>query len=234
MKRNNIVRGISLLMVCMLVGCASYTPTLPRLGHTGPTVRKTVKGDLTLYVEEYVTPEKAEKAFDTDLANEGVLPLMIGLENNGKEPYEIKAGDIFVRGKSLLKGLAPEEVASRAERSAVGRALGWSLIVPIIGIPIAVAASAIHTNSVNKKIRQDFAAKAFTEAVVLPNKDYSGFLFFELEEGRKDLSGLSLEMRVRNVVTGKSVTIAVPLPAATITPKEESSSQEDGEASETY
>ena len=36
MKQNNIVRGISLLMVCMLVGCASYTPTLPRLGHTGP------------------------------------------------------------------------------------------------------------------------------------------------------------------------------------------------------
>ncbi len=233
MKRNRSMRGISLIIACFLASCASYTPTLARLDPTGPNVSRGVSGELALYVEEYATREKAEKAFDTDLAAEGVLPLLIYAENNGGESYEVKTRDIVVRGNSsALKALTPEEAASRVERSAVASALGWSMIVPIIAIPIAVAGSAIHTSSVNKQIVQDFAGKAFADGVIPPRKDRSGFLFFELEEGRQSLAGLSLEMTVRHVVTGETVTVTVPLPAATITPKEESSSQEDDEGSE--
>jgi hypothetical protein len=35
--------------------------------------------------------------------------------------------------------------------------------------------------------------------------------YFELGEGRKDLSGLSLELTARNMVTGEIVTITAPL-----------------------
>lgn len=66
--------------------------------------------------------------------------------------------------------------------------------------------------------------------VIKPNQERSGFLFFELKEGRQDLSGLSLEITARNVVTGDRVMIAVPLPPAVVKfpPVEQTSSQEEG------
>lgn len=232
MRRDNFVRGFALFMAFLFAGCATYTPTLARLDSTGPNVNRAVKEDLTLYVEEYATEEKSKKAFDTDLAREGILPLLISLENAGKHSYEVQVSNIVVKGKSSLKALTPEEVAGRAKRDAILKALGWSLIVPIISIPVAVAASAIHTSSVNKKIFQDFTGKVFPEGIIPQNKRRSGFLFFGLEEERKDLSGLILEVTARKVITGKTVTITAPLPAATFTPKEEYSSQEDDEVSE--
>jgi hypothetical protein len=36
--------------------------------------------------------------------------------------------------------------------------LGWSMVVPIITIPLAIGASALHTGDVNQQIVRDFAA----------------------------------------------------------------------------
>lgn len=234
MKQRNVIVGFSLITAVLFAGCATYDPIasrgLPlRPESSGANVRKAVRGDLTLLVQEYATPEKSQEAFDTKLAEEGVLPLLIQVENAGQEPYEVKATNIIVRGAAVLKSFTPEEAASKAERSAVGRALGWSLIVPIIGIPIAVVASAMHTSKINKQLVQDFAAKSFSDGSVMPNKERGGFLFFELEKGRKDLSGLSLEVTARNLVTNEDLIIAAPLPAATFTPKREASEKPTGE-----
>jgi hypothetical protein len=230
MRPTYIVRGFSLFMTFLFAGCASYAPVLTKLDPAGPNVTKQVNGDLTVYVEEYATPEKSEKAFDANLVEEGVLPLLLSTENSGKDSYEIKTSDIVVSdGNAALKALSAEEAASKAERSAVGRALGWSLIVPIISIPIAVAASAIHTSNVNDKIVQDFAAKGFPDGTISPNKQLSGFLYVELQEGRKDLSGLNLELTAKNMTTGQNVTIITPLPAATFTAASQATSQAEDE-----
>jgi len=222
-------KSLSLLLVILLTGCASYTPTMVRLDSNGPMVRKKVNGDLTLYVEEYATTEKSQRAFDTDLAAQGVIPLMVRVENGSQATYEVTTSAIVVRGKSVLKALTPEEAASKAERSAVGRALGWSMIVPIIGIPIAVAASAMHTNSVNKQVVQDFTSKFFPEGAIAPHKERAGFMFYELKDGRRDLSGLTLKMAARNVATDEIVTIDMPLPSATFAPVEKEESKEEEE-----
>ena len=87
--------------------------------------------------------------------------------------------------------------------------------MPIISIPIAVTASAMHTQGVNKKILRDFAAKTYPEGVIPPNNERSGFLFYELKEGQKDLAGLSLEVTVRDVASEEMITLTAPLPAAT-------------------
>lgn len=93
------------------------------------------------------------------------------------------------------------------------------MIVPIISIPVAVVGSAVHTSKVNKQIVQDFVAKGFPEGTITPNAERSGFVFFDLETGRTDLSGLSLEMTGRNRATGDTLTLSTPLPATTFTPK---------------
>jgi hypothetical protein len=173
-------------------------------------------GDLTLYVEEYATAEKSQRAFDTELANSGMFPLLILVENTGQHSYEVNTQDIVVRGNTLLKTLAPEEAAIRAQRNAVGRALGWSLVVPIISIPFVAASSAFHTSGVNQQIIQDFLDKSFLDGIVTSNQERSGFVFFELDEGRKDLAGLTLEMTARNAASGEQIKIIVPLPAVTL------------------
>lgn len=210
-----ILGGFAVLITLMLVGCASYTPTLVRMDALGPNVTKKVQGDLILYVEEYTTAEKSERAFDTDLANEGVLPLLILVENGGRHPYEVRLADILLReGEATKRVLTPSEAAGKAQRGIVGRAFGWSLILPIITIPTAIVASTAHTSDVNQKILRDFAAKEFPAGVIMPQKERSGFLFFEHKAGQRDLTGLALEIMAKNMVTGDLVTIIVPLAAA--------------------
>jgi hypothetical protein len=229
MGKNRLIGIVLLVVGLVLSGCASYSPSLVRLEPTGPTTSKQVSGDITVYVDEFATPEKSEKAFDTNLAKEGVLPLLIQVQNNSPYPYEVKKMDIVLQevGPNItLLPLTPEQTAKRAKKSAVTRAIGWSLIAPIIAIPVAVAASAIHTSKVNKQIGQDFSAKGFPDGTIMPNKEQSGFLFFELPKGRKDLSGLNLQVTPRKVDTGEFLTITSPLPAATFKPAKASATSE--------
>jgi len=88
-KLNLYSKFIPLAIGLMLAGCASYAPSLVKINPSGPNVTKFVLGDLTVYVNEYATLEKSQRAFDTDMAKEGVLPLLISLENNGQQPYEV-------------------------------------------------------------------------------------------------------------------------------------------------
>ncbi len=215
MKANTVVAWVTLFGVLTFTGCASYTPGLAKLNVSGPDVSREAKGELAVYVEEYATEEKCRRAFDTNLAEEGVLAVLLLVENKGTQPFEVKVADITVCvGAACLKPLTPEEAAGKAKRSAVGRAIGWSMIVPIIGIPVAVVASAEHTGKVNKQIIQDFAAKSFPDGIVTANKEQYGFLFFKLDEGRNDLTGLRLELTAKNMSSGEVVEIGAPLTSA--------------------
>ncbi len=57
MKNNILIRGLSLFILLLSASCASYTATLVKLDPAGPNVSKVAQGDLTLYIEEYATPE---------------------------------------------------------------------------------------------------------------------------------------------------------------------------------
>lgn len=195
----------------IFTGCASYTPTLVRLTLAGPDTKKAVKGDLVVYAEEFVTGEKSERAFDTNMPGEGVLPILISVENNGRESFDVNVADVRLLGEKPLKLLAPEDAAVRAQRGTAGRALGWSVIVPIITIPFAIGGSAIHTANVNQQIVRDFTAKGLPDGAVLPNKERSGFVFFESDGNRKDVAGLVLEVTVRNSDTGEPISVELPL-----------------------
>lgn len=86
--------------------------------------------------------------------------------------------------------------------------------MPIISIPIAVTASAIHTHKVNQQILQDFTNKGFQDGTLMPNKERSGFLFFDLGDRSKGLAGLTLEVSAQEEKTGKNWKLALPLSGA--------------------
>jgi hypothetical protein len=199
--------GAVLLITVVSSGCASYTPALVRLDPSGADIKRAVKGDLAVSAEEFVTGQKSQVAFDTNLADEGVLPILIAVENNGREAFDVNIADVRLFGEKTFKLLPGEDAALRAQRATAVRALGWSVIVPIITIPIAIGASAIHTSNVNQQIVRDFTTKALADGAVLPNKERSGFVFFESDGKRKDLAGLTLQVTVRNSNTGEPTSI---------------------------
>ena len=96
MRKNGLIGIVLLVVAVVLSGCASYSPALVRLEPTGPTMSRQVSGDFTLYIDEFATPEKSEKAFDSNLIKEGVLPLLIQVQNNSPYPYEVKKMDIVI------------------------------------------------------------------------------------------------------------------------------------------
>jgi hypothetical protein len=229
MGKKKLIGMVLLVIGLVLSACASYSPSLVRLEPTGPSTSRQVSGDFTIYVEEFATPEKSEKAFDTNLVKEGVLPLLIQVQNNSQHPYEVKKMDIILQeigSSAALPPLTPEQTAKKAKKNALTRAIGWSMIVPIVAIPVAVTASAVHTSKVNKQIAQDFSAKGFPDGTIMPSKEQSGFVFFELPKGRKDLSGLNLQVTPRKEGTGEFLTITSPLPPATFKPIKASATAE--------
>jgi hypothetical protein len=154
MEQTRMLQGLALCLVLCVAGCATYTPRIVGIPETaGPGVMTKAQENLTLSVEAYASAEKSKRVFDTDLADKGVIPLLVTVENTGQERYQVHSADFGLRdGDIVLKRLSTDEASGKAKRNAVGRAVGWSLIVPIIGIPIAATSSVIHTGKINKSI----------------------------------------------------------------------------------
>jgi hypothetical protein len=218
-----------LVLALLFSGCgASYKPTLSRFDPVGTNSKKISVGDLTVYVEEYASAAKSIRAFDTDLAAAGILPILILVENNGPAAFDLKLQDVVIRRDQPLKALTPRNAAMSAERSAFGEAAGWSVaiapIAPVVA-PAAAALSAVETNRVNRQIDQDFSRKAFAGGSVEAGKRRSGFLFYQLEDKTPLLKGLILGLKATNLATNEMVSIDIALPETMLTPGEDSASR---------
>lgn len=198
-------------------GCATYTPSLAKIDATGAGTSKQVNNGITAFADDYASKAKSEKVFDMDLRDDGVLPVLVTLQNGNKFAVDMKTMDIVMRDAAgSLKLLTPEEAATKAKKSSVGRAIGWSLIVPIIGIPIAATASVMHTNKVNRQILEDFTAKALTSGTIAAGKEVSGFLYFEVDKVRTEFPSLALDVKLTAEAGAAPFTVSVPLSAITL------------------
>ncbi len=138
MEQTRMLQGLALCLVLCVAGCATYTPKIVSIPETaGPGVMTKAQENLTLSVEAYASAEKSKRVFDTDLADKGVIPLLVTVENTGQGPYQVHSADFVLRdGGIVMKKLSPDEASGKAKRDAVGRAVGWSLIVPSLGTPL--------------------------------------------------------------------------------------------------
>ena len=100
MQSNHGSKMNFILAVLIISGCsASFEPRLnsQELLKDGrlPTVKE-VRGGLEVSVEEYASPNKSRRAFDTELASYGVLPLLVRVENRGVKNYKVRPSQIRV------------------------------------------------------------------------------------------------------------------------------------------
>lgn len=223
MKGSWTNRFISLLAATLIwsaAGCASFEPGLryqdlarPRQ----PTV-KDMKEGLEISLEEFASVNKSRQAFDADVAPNGILPILLKLENNGTQTYRIQERVVSAYiGTDMLGSLGGETAASQSANSEyAGKALGWTVAAGPFAIllwPVTIGASAAHTASVNRRIEQHFESLRFNDALLKPNQTAAGFIYFKLPSGVSKLEKLRVEVTPSEENTGKKLEFVLPLPA---------------------
>ncbi|MBL8310711.1 MAG: hypothetical protein JNL19_09845 [Burkholderiales bacterium] len=227
----SILFAFASILILTASGCATYTPSMAKIDPVAAGSAKGQNKGVTVHINEHIRKAKSERAFDTDLRDDGVAALLVGIQNGHGKPFSFTENDIVLMdGDKPLTRLSPEQAAEKAKKSAAGRAIGWSLIVPIISIPIAATASVMHTNKVNRQMREDFVNKNLGNMVLAPGKDVSGFAFFEVEKTRSSFPNLTLVLtgalegeaeKVKISVALAPIDTAVPdaAPVTTATPE---------------
>jgi hypothetical protein len=206
--------------ICLLsVGCASFDPGL-RLQELNaprqPTAKATQEG-LEVSVEEFITPDKSLMAFDTDLSSNGVVALLMKVENNGAEKYVAKRDDIkaFLDGQPLTPLTAREAASQAATSEYVGKALGWTVAAGPFAIllwPVTIGASTIHTQGVNKRIIQYFEGTKYQDALVSPKQTATGFIYYKVPDRVNRLENFVIEAEATGDTSAKKLSYKFTLP----------------------
>lgn len=192
-------RCICGLVLFLFTGCASFEPgfsTRDLSRPREPTVREDRDG-LDVSIEEFATASKSLHAFDADLIAHGVLPLLVRIENNSGQNYRIKEQDIRVLldDTSLAQLIGGEASEQAASSEYAGKAFFWTVAAgpfAVILWPSTIAASATHTHTVNRRIRQHFEALEFTDALIKPGQAAAGFVYFAIPTSLKGLTNMTV------------------------------------------
>jgi hypothetical protein len=203
----------------LITGCASFEPglRLQELHRPRQPAARAVQEGMEVAVEDFYTPAKSKMMFDAELASEGVLPVLVKVENTGTERYVAKKIDMkaYLAGQPLVP-LDPRDAARQAATSEyAGKALGWTLAAGPFAIllwPVTIGASAVHTRQVNRRIEAYFEAASYQDALLAAKQTAVGFVYFKLPDGAKTLEQLTLEIDVAKEADGKKLSYKFDLP----------------------
>lgn len=206
-----------------LAGCASFEPGMRLQSLNGPrqpSARDSQEG-FEVSAEEFISYEKSNAMFDTDLASSRVVAILIRAQNNGAERFSLVRSNIraTLNGQPLTQ-LPPKEAASQAATSEyVGKALGWTLATgpfAIILWPVTIGFSAVHTHSVNEKIEAYFQGTGYQDSLVAPKQMTFGFVYFNVESKTQVMENLVIEADCFGDPSGKKFTYKLPIPAVRV------------------
>jgi hypothetical protein len=202
MKANtNKLLGVFLLALaltsCMstfelrMIGGALDPPRLPNA--------KEVCAGLEVSIEEYFSSHKARRAFDSDLAAHGVLPVLVHISNGSDLDYRLQRRMIHavVDGQTLgdihalqaaeigaLRNPAWNALANTAAIGPLAMFFGWATI----------AGSASQTQKINRQIEQYFERMELTERILKSQETATGFVFFRAPTGGRSFSQVVVEI----------------------------------------
>lgn len=191
-----------LLTAFLFSGCAStFDPRLSvsEVKRAGlPTVRE-VRDDVEVSLDEYASPHKSRKAFDTDIAPNGVLAILVRIENKGTGNYRIRRNQ--VRAAFDGQPLPPLHGYEAAKQGALRNA-AWNALVNTAAIgplamyfwPATMAGSATQTKNINQKIEHHFESLELIDTLLKPDETAAGFAFFKIPEGSKRIENLNAEV----------------------------------------
>jgi hypothetical protein len=184
-----------------------------------PTVRRIVS-DLEITLEEFVSADKSREVFDADLADYGVLALLISVANNSTNEYTVERGAFraFLDAEALTplgaKDAAAQSTARVFEMRLRGQNIAYGLLtlnpagLVVVGSHLlgCLGNPACSFNQERerrndaieydrKNIPLHFEKLEFRDALLAPGGKAAGFVYFKLP-GTADnlLDRITLEM----------------------------------------
>jgi len=201
------------ILAALSAGCATYGAKkgFPELQPADGRLTKVQAGDYIISAFP-LNKEEGEKFFGNDILKENIIALYVEASNASGLPATsvAKISSITLGvGNSVLYPMSVEDAFGVLKNEYWGKGILWYTIGLYIGAPI----SALHTKSVNNKIKADLEKKLLVPGAELKN-GLQGFLMFRIpKEVVKD--GAILSGMVLNLTIGGKGTVTLPVAPVT-------------------
>ena len=214
--------AVGSVLSCLL-GCAIRLPEIevrPPAAYPG---FRDVQG-LRVAADPYFAKERVRRAFGTDLLSQGVLPVLVVLENGTDSVFSIqKDGIALVQDGVVDEGGtvppdAPPKKRNLTPLEQAGLVVGSLVVVasPAVGLVlVAGAAFSEHSDANRARIRNHMLVSELSDRTVYPRESTRGFVYFRHGFTDPTSGGLfALRADVENLSDHTTWEIVVPLKPA--------------------
>lgn len=213
------------LIGVFLSGCVSTFEPRMTGGAIGaprvPTAR-TINAGVEVSIEEYFSSQKSRRAFDADVSANGVLPILVHVENKSSQDYRLERSGIRAQldGQPLanIHGLEAAEIGALRNPAwnALVNTAAMGPLAMYFGV-LAIAGSTSQTQKINRQIEHHFERMEMEDRVLKPNETSTGFVFFKTPGSLGATDGLTLDITLEPEIlgdhTGKSLVYHFAVPA---------------------
>ncbi|MBI4387882.1 MAG: hypothetical protein HY582_02420 [Candidatus Omnitrophica bacterium] len=178
---------VCVAMIGSLSGCAQYKRPTLMIKVPDFYENRVNTHQLTLVADPYFEQSKIEYIFNTNLLDEGFLPIHFIAFNYGGESYDLsEAHFTLMRDDGLVyEPMTPKEVAKKVLKHTSLRMVGWGFAgLIILSIPFSLTAG-IDSFRANKKIREAITKETLRIFQIGPKEVLDGFYFFRIGKNSK-------------------------------------------------
>ena len=153
-----------------------------QIGSLPPPVAtaKEVRAGVEVSVEEFVSATKARLALGVDVAQHGILALLLRVENKSNSDYKAPNGHI----KAYLDRVAlPRIYGYKAARQVASQGYWWKAPLTIAAIPLGLFIYPTTVTLVDRRVEHHFERIEFTDKLLKPNDVALGFVYFKIPGG---------------------------------------------------
>lgn len=180
------MRKMTVLLFCvgfLAAGCAHYGAkgVVPTLSDESKLIKMEKEG-VKITILPITSEADAKKYFGENILDKKVIAVYADICNTAAESVKIEGISLILSQSEniSLPSLKPEEAYKILKKGWFVKSAFWwfagSLVFPAVGGPI----SALHTSSVNKKIKEDVKGKMLASGEIKPNESIRGFVWFRI------------------------------------------------------
>jgi len=178
------ILAISVLLLSMISGCASYNPGVFSVGSLSNDINVHVDNGVKVYIN--IPDFPTNNIFSCDLEAYGIMPAYISITNNSLNHYSFSTKDIN------YEFIPAAEAAEKC---------GFSVLVSGGIFPPTIA----RVRSINKAIMNDYLSKEIPkEAIIFPGWNICGVVFL-----KKNVNLNRINIILNNVTTNSKIKLGV-------------------------
>lgn len=178
------------LMSCQFSGCVktATTASVAPVTNVGALPAYKTQSELAVGADPYYS-NRQRPVFGRDMSQEGILPILVYLQNKGAQPLTVSPSNIslvFQDGQVMR----PTDPFTAAEKWGIkpGRYVAAGAGLGLAGV---LSAKAAHEED-RAKLRQEYQQKGLKEVTLAKGESAQGFVYFYMPQGLQRATSASL------------------------------------------